>query len=919
EVLIEEIGHFVDSRINQIDTPGDEGEYFAHLLTDQKLNKDEIDRLKAEDDRVVVTIDGKGVEVEQNTNPPDWTRLLGNVGNNEAATGLTMGTDGSVYVVGSGTNEGFIAKYKPDATQVWKKPYAKDYSTVTTGSDGSIYVANEGGFITKYKPEDGTEVWTKLFGTSSYDILSRAITTGSDGSIYVVGGTRESGSSNAVIAKYSSDGNLVWRRSLGTTGGDDFAYAVVLGSDGSIYAAGSTQGNLNSENYNGDSSGLFGDAFITKYTSDGTRVWTRLLGTSSSDIATSLAVDSFGYVYVSGATDGNLDGQTNNGLFDAFLSKYDPGGTKIWTKLLGDDKDNFGLASTSSNNSIYVGGFTGTYSRNFSNPSSPSSNDFIQIQSSDRFISKYNVDGTQSWINTLVTPSNDFVLTLNTGKDGSIYVGGGTDGNLDGQNKSGSGYDAFISKFTIATLAIAPANASQTEGNSGTKPFTFTVTRTGDTSGTSSANWAVTGSGINPANAADFGGILPSGTVNFAVGETSQTITINVSGDTTIENDEGFTVTLSNPIGAVLGTSSSGNTINESAQGGFGVTEKYYNISSPSGTFQLNYDMYGIPDRAEIFVNNVLQTQTTGGTNGDGFVSGSGSLNLNSIQLKAGDQIKVTITGNVQGTAWDYNVNYTGGLSSVNYIASGLITNDDNRLNSNVVTPKVNISTGLIFTAQSNGNITLDTNRGSATPDEVTSVQNGTKSNFNHIIGLYEVLNSQGEIKDDQGKTLKPEDANYALHALTTARVKNFTVQAGGNDTPSTATQLGSGVSVFAGKSYAPFVIANGGTYFGPGDQGIENFVAAEQGDINRFSSKDQYVRNLVADEGKDGDIFNNAPRFVQEPVAYFSFGVANPDKAPHFRSYGNGVYGFEDLPANFTQYSNNDFNDGVFALTLSI
>jgi hypothetical protein len=30
EVLIEEIGHFVDSRINQIDTPGDEGEYLQH-------------------------------------------------------------------------------------------------------------------------------------------------------------------------------------------------------------------------------------------------------------------------------------------------------------------------------------------------------------------------------------------------------------------------------------------------------------------------------------------------------------------------------------------------------------------------------------------------------------------------------------------------------------------------------------------------------------------------------------------------------------------------------------------------------------------------------------------------------------------------------------------------------------------------
>jgi hypothetical protein len=217
--------------------------------------------------------------------------------------------------------------------------------------------------------------------------------------------------------------------------------------------------------------------------------------------------------------------------------------------------------------------------------------------------------------------------------------------------------------------------------------------------------------------------------------------------------------------------------------------------------------------------------------------------------------------------------------------------------------------------------VDLDTSRESASLDQVQSVQNGTKSNFNHTIGLYEVLNSQGEIKNDQGKTLKPGDADYALHALTTARVKNFTVQAGGNDTPSTATQLGSGVSVLARKSYAPFAIANGGTYFGPGSQGIEDFVAAEQGDINRFISRSapQYVQDLVADEGKNGDVFNNAPRFVQEPAAYFSFGAANPDKAPHFRSYGNGVYGFEDLPASFTQYSNNDFNDGVFALTLGI
>src|SRR5205085_497716 len=43
------------------------------------------------------------------------------------------------------------------------------------------------------------------------------------------------------------------------------------------------------------------------------------------------------------------------------------------------------------------------------------------------------------------------------------------------------------------------------------------------------------------------GGTLPTGTVSFAAGDVTQLITINVTGDTFVEADEGFTVTLSNP------------------------------------------------------------------------------------------------------------------------------------------------------------------------------------------------------------------------------------------------------------------------------------------------------------------------------------------------------------------------------------
>lgn len=83
----------------------------------------------------------------------------------------------------------------------------------------------------------------------------------------------------------------------------------------------------------------------------------------------------------------------------------------------------------------------------------------------------------------------------------------------------------------------------------GATPFTFTVTRTGSTTGETTVNYAVTGSGANQADAADFGGTLPSGTVSFAAGETSKPVTVYIAGDTTDEPDEGFTVMLSSPTG----------------------------------------------------------------------------------------------------------------------------------------------------------------------------------------------------------------------------------------------------------------------------------------------------------------------------------------------------------------------------------
>ena len=79
--------------------------------------------------------------------------------------------------------------------------------------------------------------------------------------------------------------------------------------------------------------------------------------------------------------------------------------------------------------------------------------------------------------------------------------------------------------------------------------FTFTVTL----SNPSSTNVTVVYSTANGTATAGSDYTTAGGTLTFAPGETSKTVTVVVSGDTTFEPNETFTVGLSAPSGATLG------------------------------------------------------------------------------------------------------------------------------------------------------------------------------------------------------------------------------------------------------------------------------------------------------------------------------------------------------------------------------
>ena len=68
---------------------------------------------------------------------------------------------------------------------------------------------------------------------------------------------------------------------------------------------------------------------------------TKQFGTSSPDHAYGISTDIGGNVYVTGHTNGGLDGNTNAGSSDLFVVKYDSGGIKQWTQQLGTSYDDY--------------------------------------------------------------------------------------------------------------------------------------------------------------------------------------------------------------------------------------------------------------------------------------------------------------------------------------------------------------------------------------------------------------------------------------------------------------------------------------------------------------------------------------------------------------------------------------------------
>jgi hypothetical protein len=173
----------------------------------------------------------------------------------------------------------------------------------------------------------------------------------------------------------------------------------------------------------------------------------------------------------------------------------------------------------------------------------------------------YAGDATTS--NTSAVPTG---LTFGTnalafGEDNAAYTGPtfGTKAEILGaiadetnwtvNDTAGVAYAASFSVDTGNAGQFSVADAQVAEGNNGSAALVFTVERLGGSTGTATVDFSTA---YGSAGSDDVSGALPAGTLTFAQGETSRTVTISVSGDALFEADETITLSLANATGAAI-------------------------------------------------------------------------------------------------------------------------------------------------------------------------------------------------------------------------------------------------------------------------------------------------------------------------------------------------------------------------------
>ena len=379
--------------------------------------------------------------------------------------------------------------------------------------------------------------WGTYYGNADHHGSMNAVTIDASGNTFAAGtigltgmattGTHDqtlSGEVDALLVKFDANGQRIWATYYGGSN-SDFGNGVAVDANGNIYLAGdswSTSSIATLFTHQVTQAGET-DAFLVKFTPQGTRVWGTYMGGSSSDRANAIVIDGAGNPTIAGTTSsvsgiassGAADGTLGGGN-DAFLAKFNASGVRQWSTYLGGSGTDLGNSVSCDGTIFFLAGTT----TSSSGIASGSAHDASYNGSGfDAFLVKYNGSGQKLWGTYYGSTGTDLgnscfaeigtgnvYLTGQTTSTGSIATWGshqqflslGPDGFLVKFNSActrqwgtyigGTGTDdiksvavgsfsrVFVSGSTASTSGIATSNAwsSTLTGSSDAMAVSFT-------------------------------------------------------------------------------------------------------------------------------------------------------------------------------------------------------------------------------------------------------------------------------------------------------------------------------------------------------------------------------------------------------------------------------------------------------------
>jgi hypothetical protein len=301
---------------------------------------------------------------------------------------------------------------------------------VTVGAAVTDLAGNPHG--TSFTWQFSIRAWTVHLGSLGADAFN-AVQVDNAGNLFVAGstsGSYDAASPNggALLATYDAYGAQRWVRQIGAR--SDLATAVAVDSKGNVFVGG------RADKYPVDFPRQAYSIFIAKYDKSGAQLWLRGFGSQSTEYVRALSVDADGNVVAVGYTAGNLFRPVAGGGSDFFVMKLDPAGNLLWGRQDGGPgNDNAAGIAISPIGELFVSGYV----------SSPLY-DMTPKGSSDAFLIKYTAGGVRQWMTLFGTTDADFGQQVKQDVAGNLYLVGRTAGSFAGQTSAG-GLDAFVAKL----------------------------------------------------------------------------------------------------------------------------------------------------------------------------------------------------------------------------------------------------------------------------------------------------------------------------------------------------------------------------------------------------------------------------------------------------------------------------------------